>query len=88
MSVTRPDAQAHARRDAARPAEREGAELQHGQAVDLADLRAFGIDQHDAAVDGLLRPVAQAVGALDLLVDGAASRPAGVVILRLAWPDQ
>ena len=42
-------AQPHAGRDAARPPERERAELQHGQAVDLADLRAFGVDQHDAA---------------------------------------
>ena len=31
---------------------------------------ALRVDQHDAAVDRLLRPVAQPVGALDLLVDG------------------
>ena len=47
------------------------AELQHGQAVDLPDLGALGVDQHDAALDRLLRAVAQAVGALDLLLDGA-----------------
>ena len=43
----------------------------HGQPVDLPDLAAFRVDQHDAAGDRLLRAVAQPVGALDLLVDGA-----------------
>ena len=64
--------QPHARGDPARPTEGKRPELQHREAVDLADLGAVGIDQHDAAVDGLLRPVAKTVGALDLLVDGPA----------------
>ena len=68
-------AQAHARRDAARPAEGEGAELDHGEAVDLPDPAALGIDQHDVAADGLLGAVAQPVGALDLLLDGTRQRP-------------
>ena len=71
MSVTRPEPKPHARRDAARAPEGKGAELHHGEAVDLPDLGAFRVDQHDTARDRLLRPVAQPVGALDLLVDGA-----------------
>src|SRR5258705_2599694 len=53
------------RRDAARPAEGERAELQHGQRIDLADSGAGRIDHDDVSVDDLLRPVPHAVRALD-----------------------
>ena len=87
MSVDAARSQPHAGGDAGRPAEGEGAELKHGEAVDLADRRALGVDQHDAAIDGLLRPVAQAVGALDVLVDGAHHvLPGGHLALGLARP--
>ena len=58
-------------RDPARPAEGEVADRQHRQAVDLADGRTLGVHQDHAAIDGFLRAVAQAVGALDVLLDGA-----------------
>ena len=69
------------------PTEGEGAELDDRQAVDLADLDTLGVDQDDAAVDRLLRPIAQPVGALDLLVDGAGHvLPRGDLALGLLCP--
>ena len=87
MSVTRPDpSRTRAVMRVGRPKAKEPS-CKHRQAVDLADRRALGIDQHDAAVDGLLRPVAQAVGALDVLVDGTHHvLPGGHLALGLARP--
>ena len=64
-------AQAHAGGDAAGPAEGEVAELQHRQAVDLADGAAGGVDQHGLAQHRFLDALARPVGAEDAGVDGA-----------------
>ena len=62
-------AQPRGGRDPRRPAEREVAQVDDRQAVDLADHRAAGVDQQGAALDLLQHVLPQTVGAIDLLVD-------------------
>ena len=62
-------AQAHGGGDTRRHTEAETAQLQHREAVDLADLRAVGIDQHQTTLDALVHLVTHAVQAINLGID-------------------
>ena len=68
-------ARPHPAGDPGRPPEGEAAELDHAEAVHLADPTAGGVDQRHVLKNRLLRPVAQPRGAADLLVERALSRP-------------
>ena len=73
--------------DARGLAEGEVAQIDHGQAVDLADLRAGGVDQQCRA--GLPPAlVAQAAGAVALRVDRALRHRARRCVAPPAWRAQ
>ena len=80
-------AHADACRDPARTAEREAAKLQHREPIDLPDLGATRVQQHDLTADRLLSAVAKTVGPLNVLVDGACHCSAiNLIAGRLARP--
>src|SRR5690606_21444675 len=56
---------AYAGGNPARAPERECAELEDREPIDLPDLGAFRVDEDDIAVDDLLGTIAQPIGALD-----------------------
>ena len=79
-------AQARGGGDARRLAEGEVAELEHRQAVDLADPLAVGVDQQVSAQDRLVHPLAQAVGAVDLRRRSPARRRRASTTSRAGLP--